>query len=229
MAIGLGKCFGFTFCENFDYPYISLSVREFWRRWHMSLNRWFTDYLYIPLGGSRRGTAVTVRNTLIVFFCTGLWHGAGWTFILWGLWHGLLVSSERLWAPGMEALGKKAGGRALLRVYTLLAVLLGFVMFRSDSVGQGFALAVRLFSFAGGSPAAAVALRKALTPMRAVFIALGALFSAPTVPALKRRFAAAGSEALRELAADMLALAGLCLCVLAMAGGGFSPFIYQQF
>ena len=229
MAIGLGRCFGFTFCENFDYPYAALSLREFWRRWHMSLNRWFTDYLYIPLGGSRRGTAVTVRNTMLVFFCTGLWHGAGWTFILWGLWHGLLVSLERLWAPGMEALGKKAAGRALLRVYTLLAVLLGFVMFRAGSVGQGFAMLGRMFSFAGGSLAAAVELRRVLTPVRIAFLGLGALFSAPTAPALKKRLASLGSEAGRELAASVLALAGLCVCVLAMAGGGFAPFIYQQF
>ena len=229
MAIGLGKCFGFTFCENFDYPYAAASLREFWRRWHMSLNRWFTDYLYIPLGGSRRGTAMTIRNTMIVFFCTGLWHGAGWTFILWGLWHGLLVSAERLWAPGMERLGRNAAGRGLLRVYTLLSVLLGFVMFRAADVHQGFALLGRMFSFAGGSLAAAVELRRILTPTRIAFLLLGALFSAPVVPAVKKRFASFGGEAGRELAADVLALAGLCVCVLAMAGGGFAPFIYQQF
>ena len=224
MAIGLGRCFGFRFCENFNYPYIAASLRDFWRRWHMSLNRWFTDYLYIPLGGSRRGTAVTVRNTLIVFFCTGLWHGAGWTFILWGLWHGLLVSAERLWAGPMGALEKKPGGRALLHLYTLLAVIVGFVMFRAGSVGQGFALLGRMSSFAGGSLAAAVALRRVLTPVRIGLLALGGLFSAPVIPALRRRIPLSG-----ELIPDLAALAGLGLCVLAMAGGGFAPFIYQQF
>ncbi len=194
----------------------------------MSLNRWFTDYLYIPLGGSRRGTAITVRNTLIVFFFTGLWHGAGWTFILWGLWHGVLVSLERLWAPAMEALHKKAAGRMLLRAYTLLAVLLGFVMFRSADVSQGFAVLGRMFSFAGTSPATALALRKVLTPVRIGFLVLGALFCAPVIPAAEKRLAFDGSAG-QELAADALALAGLAVCALAMAGGGFAPFIYQQF
>ncbi len=96
MAIGLGKMFGFDFQENFNLPYISTSVKEFWRRWHISLSSWFRDYLYIPLGGNRKGTMKTYRNLLIVFFLTGMWHGAGWTFIIWGLFHGLFQILERL-------------------------------------------------------------------------------------------------------------------------------------
>ena len=96
MAIGLGKMLGFSFPENFRYPYVSLSVKEFWRRWHLSLSTWFRDYLYIPLGGSRRGRGRTLLNLLIVFALCGLWHGADWTFLLWGLWHGLFLCLERL-------------------------------------------------------------------------------------------------------------------------------------
>ena len=224
MAIGLGRCFGFHFSENFDYPYASRTLREFWRRWHMSLNRWFTEYLYIPLGGSRRGMTITVRNTLIVFLCTGLWHGAGWTFLLWGLWHGVLVSAERLCAGTVQTLEKKPAGRVVLRLGTLLAVVIGFVMFRSESVGQGFAMLGRMFFPAEGTAAAAVELRRVLTPVRAGMIALAGLFSLPTAPAIRKRLSLSG-----ELVGDLAALAGLGLCVLAMAGGGFAPFIYQQF
>ena len=111
MAIALGSLFGFSFPENFDHPYASRTLSEFWRRWHMSLNRWFVDYLYIPLGGSREGLAKAVRNTLIVFIFTGLWHGAGWTFILWGLWHGVLVSAERLFPKQLSAMEGSSPGR----------------------------------------------------------------------------------------------------------------------
>ena len=221
MAIALGALFGFTFPENFAHPYAARTLSDFWRRWHMSLNRWFVDYLYIPLGGSREGLARTVRNTLIVFFFTGLWHGAGWTFILWGLWHGVFVSLERLFPAGVEALEKKAAGRAALHVYTLLAVLLGFVMFRAVSAGQGLFMLGRLFLPIGADAAGILALRRLLTPGRCVFLALGAVFSLPVGERLRAR--------LPETAADVLTLALLLLCVCAMAGGGFTPFIYQQF
>ena len=231
MAIGLGRLFGFTFPENFDHPYASLSLSEFWRRWHMTLNRWFQDYLYFPLGGSRKGQARTVLNKLIVFFATGLWHGAGWTFILWGLWHGVLVSAEGLVKKPLERQSRRGVGRALLRLYTLLAVLLGFVMFRASDLAQGWLMLSRLFSFTPAGLAAQLVCRSVLTPGRIGALLLGAVFSLPAGPALRRLAAeklGEGSPAL-ELAGDALALAGLFLCVLAMSGGGFSPFIYQQF
>ena len=229
MAIGLGRLFGFTFPENFDYPYIARSLREFWRRWHMTLNRWFVEYLYIPLGGSRKGTGAAVRNTLIVFFFTGLWHGAGWTFILWGLWHGLFVALERFCRGGMDRLERSVPGRIVLHVYTLLVVVLGFVMFRADTVGVGLAMLGRMFSFSGAGMAGKMAAEAILTPDRVTGLALGCLFSLPVVPALEKKLRVPGREALREAGADLLALAGLAVCLLAMAGGGFSPFIYQQF
>ena len=229
MAIGLGRLFGFHFGENFDHPYAARTLRDFWRRWHMSLNRWFTRYLYIPLGGSRKGTAVTVRNTMIVFFFTGLWHGAGWTFILWGLWHGLLVSAERLCAPAVEKLEKSAPGRGLLHLYTLLAVCVGFVMFRSSGAAQATAFLGRMFVPAAASLSSAVLLRSLLTPARIVLGLLGVVFSLPAAPVVRARFRSLAGEDAAELTGDVLALAGLVVCVFAMAGGSFSPFIYQQF
>ena len=221
MAIALGALFGFSFPENFDHPYVSRTLTEFWRRWHMSLNRWFVEYLYIPLGGSRAGLARTVRNTMIVFFFTGLWHGAGWTFILWGLWHGLLVSLERLGKNRIEIWEKKAAGRAALHVFTLLAVCVGFVMFRAPTVCLGFVMLGKMFSFSGADLAGKLAVKAVLTPARAVFLALGAMLSLPVGPKLRAR--------VPDALANALALAMLAVCVFAMAGGGFTPFIYQQF
>ena len=129
MAIGLGRMFGFQFLENFNYPYVSSSIKEFWRRWHISLSSWFRDYLYIPLGGNRKGKLRTEVNKGIVFFCTGLWHGASWNFVLWGLWHGVFIILEDLLPKG----GKVR--RAIGHVTTPLIVLLGFVLFRADTLG----------------------------------------------------------------------------------------------
>lgn len=150
MAIGLGLCFGFHFKENFNYPYISASIQEFWRRWHISLSTWFREYLYIPLGGNRKGKAKTYWNKLIVFFCTVLWHGANWTFIVWGLWHGFFIVAEDAVKKlfGLEKHGK--GGRnpacaVLKHLYTLLVVLVGFVIFRADNMGQAFSMIGAMF------------------------------------------------------------------------------------
>ena len=151
MAIGLGLCFGFHFKENFNYPYISASIQEFWRRWHISLSTWFREYLYIPLGGNRKGKAKTYRNKLMVFFCTGLWHGANWTFIIWGLWHGFFIVAEDA-AKKLFGLGKHGKNRrnpvetVLKHLYTLLVVLIGFVIFRADNMGQAFSMIGAMFS-----------------------------------------------------------------------------------
>lgn len=126
MAIGLGKMFGFDFLENFNYPYISKSIREFWRRWHISLSTWFKEYLYIPLGGNRKGSVRTYVNLIIVFFCTGLWHGASWNFVLWGLWHGLFSVLERL---GFVRFLERDKTTVISRIYTLFVVVVGFTIF----------------------------------------------------------------------------------------------------
>jgi alginate O-acetyltransferase complex protein AlgI len=142
MAIGLARMFGFQFLENFNYPYVSRSLREFWQRWHISLSNWFMEYLYIPLGGSRRGTARTAMNLIIVFLLCGFWHGAAWTFIAWGAMHGVLLGIER------TGFGKVLGRSpvSLAKLYTLLAVTLTWVMFRADTISQAFLYYGALFN-----------------------------------------------------------------------------------
>ena len=226
MAIGLGKCFGFTFPENFDYPYTARTVSEFWRRWHITLNRWFVDYLYIPLGGSRGGEWKSFRNRMIVFFFTGLWHGAGWTFILWGVWHGLFVSLEGRFRKTLDRWREKAPLRVLLRICTLLVVIAGFVLFRAATPAQGFGLLGAMFSFAAAPETGRMAAESILTPDRVVWMGLGILFSFPVVPWALRKLE---TRPWWEIGKNALALLGLIVCVLAISGESFSPFIYQQF
>lgn len=127
MAIGLGKIFGFDFLENFNYPYISTSVKEFWRRWHISLSGWFRDYLYIPLGGNRRGNVYV--NLMLVFLATGIWHGAAWGFLLWGIWHGIFLLIERFISSGKKTDKKSAIANIFGWFYTMLVVVFGWVLF----------------------------------------------------------------------------------------------------
>ena len=135
MAIGLGRMFGFKFARNFDYPYISTSVQEFWRRWHISLSTWFREYVYIPLGGNRKGRVRTYLNLLIVFFLTGFWHGASWNFVVWGMFHGTFLILERIWL-GKYLKQSKKGFRILSHMYTMLVVMVGWVFFRADSLSH---------------------------------------------------------------------------------------------
>ena len=134
MAIGLGKMFGLKFPENFNYPYISRSMREFWRRWHISLSTWLRDYLYFPLGGSRKGSSRTIANLLLVFLLCGLWHGANWTFIVWGLWHGAFLIFERLFPMQKKGFLLQSIGW----IYTTLVVIIGWVLFRSASLTEAW-------------------------------------------------------------------------------------------
>ncbi|MBR5230989.1 MAG: MBOAT family protein [Clostridia bacterium] len=139
MAVGLGRMMGFRFCENFNYPYVSCSVQEFWRRWHISLSVWFKEYVYIPLGGNRKGKLRTYMNLVTVFFLTGAWHGAGLNFIFWGLWHGFFQIIERL---GVNKLLKRI--RPLAWLYTMLAVTFGWVFFRVENIAHALAVCKRM-------------------------------------------------------------------------------------
>ena len=141
MAIGLGRIFGFHFLENFDYPYMSKSITEFWRRWHISLGSWFRDYVYIPLGGSRRGNGILIRNILIVWALTGLWHGASWNFIIWGLYFGILLLIEKLFVK--KYLEKISG--VFRCIYTLFIVLISFIIFSADSMNGALLTINNLF------------------------------------------------------------------------------------
>ena len=140
MAIGLGKIFGFEFQENFKYPYGAVSIKEFWRRWHISLSGWFKEYLYIPLGGNRKGKIRTSINKFVVFFCTGFWHGANWTFILWGLYHGFFSVIEE-YVTFIKKIPK-----IFTYIYTMLIVCIGFVIFRADTLSQAFYMLRKMFT-----------------------------------------------------------------------------------
>lgn len=132
MAIGLGLMMGFRFIENFNHPYISRSITEFWRRWHISLSTWLRDYLYIPLGGNKKGKLKTYRNLIVTMGLGGLWHGANWTFLLWGLWHGLLLSIERVLGFKDKILSR------FMVLPTLILVTIGWVLFRAENVNRAF-------------------------------------------------------------------------------------------
>ena len=236
MAIGLGLCFGFHFKENFNYPYISSSIQEFWRRWHISLSTWFREYLYIPLGGNRKGKAKTYRNKLIVFFCTGLWHGANWTFIIWGLWHGFFIVAEDA-AKKLFGLGKHGKNRrnpvetVLKHLYTLLVVLIGFVIFRAYNMGQDFAMIEAMFSGICASAQTGLLLAQCLTPLTMFALLLGLVGSTPVLPLVCRKVEQQTGSVyvcLRVLSyAGALAL--LLVDILHLSAASYVPFIYFQF
>ena len=226
MAIGMGRMFGFSLKENFLFPYTADSIRDFWRKWHISLSTWFREYLYIPLGGSRCSRARAALNRLIVFFCTGLWHGANWTFVLWGLGHGLLSSLEGSGIIPVERLQKSIPGRILCRVYTLLSVMLLFTLFRADTVAQGFTMIAAMFRFQA-LPEGALLLARLSSP------AMCAVLTAALVMALSplggRVHAFLTEEREKELVPDLCCLLLMVLSVLSLAQSGFHPFIYFQF
>ena len=222
MAIGMGRMFGFTIRENFLFPYGAASIREFWRKWHVSLSTWFKEYLYIPLGGNRRGRARAALNRFAVFLCTGIWHGANWTFVFWGLAHGLLSSAEDWGLIPVKRLEKNPLGRLLCRVYTMLCVTLLFAVFRADSLSDGFRLIAALFSGVTTAEAGLLLVRL-LTPAALLTIAVAVLCAGNLIPRLRERVR------LPEALADALSLGLLALCILCLSRGGFHPFIYFQF
>ena len=145
MAIGLGEMFGFDFGKNFDYPYMATSITDFWRRWHISLGAWFRDYVYIPLGGSREGTGITIRNLCVVWLLTGIWHGANWTFLMWGVYYGILLILEKfVFKKLVDVLPKFIG-----RIFTVFLVIIGWVFFFSPSIGSAFMWLGRMFGIGG--------------------------------------------------------------------------------
>ncbi|XXM72916.1 MBOAT family O-acyltransferase [Lysinibacillus sphaericus] len=228
MAIGLGKMFGFDFEENFNFPYISKSIAEFWRRWHISLGTWFKDYVYIPLGGNRGSTFMTVRNLLIVWTITGFWHGASWTFMAWGFYYGFLIVLERLglgkllsrlWAP-------------LQHAYVLILVMIGWVFFRADNFSYSFEFLQTMFGFN----------QHILTDTQAhitwndnwyVFV-LGIIFSTPVFVALNRwTLEKIGESKFMNTAYQGMKYAGymifMVLVTILLVNSTYNPFIYFRF
>ena len=225
MAIGLGHIFGFRFLENFDYPYISRSVTEFWRRWHISLSTWFKEYVYIPLGGNRKGRAKQVRNILIVWLLTGLWHGASWNFVLWGLYYGLMLLAEKFLLK--KVLDKAPA--AVSHIYTLLVVLFGWVLFAFDDTKSLFAYFAAMFGANGGAGGETAYLLAA----NAATLILAGVASTPLAARLGARLAAR-SEGKRGGAlffALQIAwyLVLLLLSIAYLVDSTYNPFIYFRF
>ena len=223
MAIGLGWIFGFHFKENFRYPYAAASVKEFWRRWHISLSTWFRDYLYIPLGGNRKGKVCTYCNKLIVFFCTGLWHGASWTYVVWGLWHGVfLVAEDRLRPAGRH--GRPA--RWLGHLYTLLVAVVGFVFFRAATLGQAAEIIRSMFTGFAVTAESAAALASLASPLHLWVLAAGCVGCLPWLDRVKQW---AAKHPVLEAASYPAALALFELDLIHLSAASFVPFIYFQF
>ena len=222
MAIGLGRMFGFRFGENFNYPYISSSVREFWRRWHISLSSWFREYVYIPLGGNRKGRLRTYINLFLVFLLTGFWHGANFTFIAWGIYYGILLIIERIF------LGKILDNnplKVLNHIYTMFAVIIGWVLVRSDNIYQAAAVIKGLFVFGEND----IQVLSFLSMKLLVCLAAGILLCGP-VPVLFKNWYERSETKSWVLTVDfMLQIAWLCLSVLSLVSGTYNPFIYFQF
>ncbi len=233
MAIGLGRFFGFGFRENFNYPYISRSVTEFWRRWHISLSNWFRDYLYIPLGGNRRGNVYV--NLLIVFLATGLWHGAAWGFLVWGLWHGLFMLVERalkgkqlpVKVPAVITTPFKWG-------YTMLAVTLGWVLFKIEDLAEALDYIKVMFGLEKHSYNA-FSVRFFLDARLAFFLVIALVACVPWAQILPRFMSAriadfAGSEkTLPRVARHVCLLLLLVISFIFIVNTTYSPFIYFQF
>ncbi len=235
MAIGLGHMLGFTFPENFNYPYISKSVREFWQRWHISLSTWFRDYLYIPLGGNRHGAFRTFRNLLIVFFLCGLWHGASWNFVIWGLFHGLFLGLERgrLFSRFLSQAAWPARG------YTLFVVMVGWVFFRSETLSQSIAYLGAMFGLSSGA-LSSYPVQLYFTNETWLVLCVGVIGATPIFSHLRQKVLRIDSKphlgkvslmVWRAMHVHETLFLGVVLlfCALKLSAGTYNPFIYFRF
>ena len=223
MAIGLGCVFGFDFKENFDKPYTAVNMQQFWRKWHISLSTWFKEYVYIPLGGNRKGYTRTYINKFIVFVLTGLWHGANWTFICWGLWHGIALIVEdiikRLWnkekvnSPGWLSVITSVAGH----IYSLLFIMITFVVFRADSIGYALKMIGKLF-YGNGSNAIAFSL---LTPDYLIAFMLAIVLASSLL-----------DKVMLKTKTWILRICSVFIYIISiimLISGGYNPFIYFRF
>jgi len=222
MAIGLGKMFGFNFLENFNYPYISKSIKEFWRRWHISLSTWFRDYLYIPLGGNRKGKYRNYLNLFIVFFITGLWHGASWNFVVWGLFHGVFIVIEKI---GFERILEKIW-KPFQHLYTLLIVLIGWVFFRAENIPEAINYLNRMFVYHEGNISTNNFVAYFNFNYELIITTIIALiFSMPVYPYLENKFKNPTFLVIKYVSITTL----LLISIIYVAADSYNPFIYFRF
>lgn len=223
MAIGLGKMFGFKIAENFNYPYIAQSIQDFWRRWHISLSQWFKDYLYIPLGGNRQGNVRTYANLIIVFVLCGLWHGASWSFIIWGLYHGLFLVLERL---GLRQLLLSLP-KFLRHIYTLLVVIFGWVFFRIEDISDAFTIQGRMLMLNDIGPVL-YSHHYFTSPLFFLALTLGVLMSTSVARSLvfiNHQKLTAGKMNMRNVLITLLLFINFAV----ISASTYNPFIYFRF
>lgn len=225
MAIGLGRTFGFKFPPNFNYPYTARSVTDFWRRWHMTLSRWFRDYLYIPLGGNRLGAARTYLNLWMVFLATGIWHGAAWTFIIWGAYHGAFLILERL---GLDRLLARLP-KALQHGYLLIVVICGWVMFRSESFSQATAFYEAMFLFNHGPEAVFYPLTRYIDSYVVLVMIIACAVSIGLRPWCAQYVQSRTSQATQKLSIELGFWMLFALSIISVGAASYSPFIYFRF
>jgi alginate O-acetyltransferase complex protein AlgI len=226
MAIGLMRMFGFRILENFNYPYVARSIREFWRRWHISLSNWFRDYLYVSLGGNRRGRRREYANLVVVFLLCGLWHGASWPFVLWGAWHGVFLVVER---AGFGRL--LAHAPRLSHVYAIAVIMLGWVLFRCDTLAHAASFYAALAGFAHGDPAR-TPLAEWLDPLTIAALVVAIVFATPLAQRIGRWRDARATQpgGALVLSLDVAWLGTLLVTAAAfLAAGTYNPFIYFRF
>ncbi|EDS72273.1 MBOAT family protein [Anaerofustis stercorihominis DSM 17244] len=222
MAIGLGKMFGFNIKENFNYPYYADSIKDFWRRWHISLSSWFRDYLYIPLGGNRKGKVRTCINKIIVFFFTGLWHGANWTFVVWGLYHGLFLLLEEY----LNFIKKMP--KVIRHIYVIIVVAVGFVMFRANTLYQGIYFIKQMFTGYSFSPLSISLAYEQLNPLFIIVLIIAIIGSLPVKKYIKNKVDLNKYKQI-ETVYYILSIVLLLICIINLSGSTYNPFIYFRF
>ncbi len=225
MAIGLGLILGFRFMENFNYPYISKSVSEFWRRWHISLSTWFKQYVYIPMGGNKEGIIKTVRNLGFVFLLTGIWHGASWTFVVWGLWHGFFIILEKLLKfKELENKHEHSRYSFLFNLYCLLVVMFGWIIFRSDNLEYAFSYILNLFGLVSDSEEMVFSMHYFISSVEFITLIIAIVCSIPFFKNITNQKTIWG-----HIAVNVWLLILLILSSASIASGTYNPFIYFRF
>jgi len=239
MAIGLGKMFGFHFLENFNYPYISRSIREFWKRWHISLSNWFKDYLYIPLGGNRCKPSRVYFNLILVFFLCGLWHGATWNFVIWGLFHGVFLAIER------TRFGRFLDNINIIfqHLYTMLVVIIGWVLFRADNLSQAIIFLKAMIGLGTGTGITYYA-SFYINIEVIITLIIGLIGFTPIVPFISRYLSTSSinkkvnikSKSKRKIISSIIAIISIIILIailiysaMQLASGTYNPFIYFRF